>query len=138
MKAVKVYGDWEIHVEFDDGHSATFEPYAHGFGYGIEGLRRFILSKGDQLVFQYDARLYRAEPQTDEEQVVFAANGYAQQLAAEYWNEAKRFADSLFRPGGWDNDSPSDGRYRLAWKVIGEGWIGLSNLKDGNAKEGQK
>ena len=120
-----------IIVYFSDGHIAYFEGYYHD-GYGPNGLKRFCLKRDDEIVFQYDNRLYCFEDLDSEYRVSFMA--YTQQLAAEYWEAAKNHYRNIF----WkielgDSHNQFDDRYKFAWCIISDGKIGLDSLIAGKA-----
>jgi len=119
-------------VEFKDGNQAIFEPYRHGFGFQIEGLRTFILTdkKGDTIC-EINARLYYAGPQEDEYKIVLIADGLTQKKVAEYWETARQFISSKFYPKGRDNYEIKDETYWYHERVVHEGYFYLQELKEG-------
>lgn len=119
-------------VVFADGHEMRFEPYTHGFGYQIEGLRKFVLLKDEKEVCLYSGRLYRCGPSEDENVITFIDNGYTQEQVAHYWDIARKGIDKLFNPDGQFDNTNKD--YWYAWKVLGEGWEGFNNLREGRAR----
>jgi len=95
VKEVYTYGDI-VHVVFTDNHTAVFEPYTHGYGYQVEGLRRFHLKQGTTIVCTFNGRLYRSGPRDDEDQLVKLASGYTQQQAASYWEAARKYLNKEY------------------------------------------
>ena len=119
-------------VEFNDGNQAVFEPYRHGFGYQIEGLRTFILmNKNGDIICKVNVRLYYAGPQNDENKIVSIIAGMTQQKVAEYWEMARQFISSKFYPKGRDNYEIKDDKYWYHERVLNEGYFSLQRLKEG-------
>ena len=118
-------------VSFDDGHRAVFEPYTHGFGYQVEGLRHFFLYNGEQMVCQYDSRLYRCGPQEKEHRVASIADGYTSQRIAEYWRTASQHINEEYfeKPHRENRESPKELWY--PWIVTSEGWQDVRVLEEG-------
>jgi hypothetical protein len=114
-----------IHVIFADENKAIFIPYTHGFGYSVEGLRQFIIRDSqDEIVVQYDGRLYRVGPQPDEHKLVIQKDGWPIARIVAYWEAAKVFCHALYK------DSGNDDKWWYHWVLTSEGWIDLDSLKD--------
>jgi len=86
----------EVVVNFTDGYEARFEPYSHGWGYAVEGLRRFHLRYNGETVCEYNARLYRFGPRNDENKIKFLQDGYTQQQVAAYWETAGAYLNAEY------------------------------------------
>lgn len=130
MEATKIdyYGD-DVQVSFDDGTDAYFQPYRHGWGYQVEGLRCFYLIRDNKKIVQYDARLHYSGPQEDEHKLVLNVERLSNQQIAEYWRKAKEFAFVQYRPNKWDSDEGMNEKHWYAWIVTHKGWIDLENLE---------
>lgn len=124
-----------VMVEFKDGNQTIFEPYRHGFGFQIEGLRTFTLTnkKGD-VICKVNARLYYSGPQDDEYKIVSMTDGLTQKKVAEYWETARQFISSKFYPKGRDNYEIKDETYWYHERVAHEGYFYLQRLKEGKMK----
>jgi len=118
-------------VEFDDGMQTTFHPYRHGFGYQIEGLRRFtIVDKDGNMMVEYNARLYYSGPREDEHQFVQMADGWTKARIVEYWEKARKFCNELFwGEGGQKLGREPNDKWWYHWRVTMEGWIDLDKLR---------
>lgn len=133
VKEIGVRGE-VVEVEFADGFRAQFDPYSHGFGYQIEGLRTFVLfDKEGKPVCEVNCRLYRCGPMPDEGRIKALRQGWTQQQAAAYWTASKKAVNRLYFPPDGDigHCKQSDKKYWYAWKVIGEGWMYIDWLVKG-------
>ena len=122
----------DIYIEFENGFIAIFEPYAHGFGYNVEGLRRFHLKKDNDIICTYNDRLYYMGPQEDEHKIVALDNAYTQQQIASYWRAARDYLNKEYY------NKPEKKRNLKLWYpyriVCFEGESSLSDLEKGEAK----
>ena len=129
-KVWTLYND--VYIEFENDFVTIFEPYTHGFGYSVEGLRRFHLQKGDDIICTYNDRLYYMGPQKDEHKIVLLDNTYTQQQVASYWRAARDYLNKEYI------DKPEKKRnieLWYPWKLVCmEGGYSLSALETGEAK----
>ncbi len=131
MNITEIREDGElVVVTFDDGHRAVFEPYTHGFGYQIEGLRHFFLYYGEQLVCQYNSRLHRCGPSKEEHRVITIADGYTPQRIAEYWRAASNYVDEEYFEKPYREKRKCPEKLWYPWKVIGEGGQDVEMLEE--------
>jgi len=114
----------DVTVLFQDGHKAIFEPYSHGFGYQVEGLRRFVLkNEDDETVVIVNGRLHRCGPMGDEGKIAQLGKGYTVQDIVKYWSGAR---EGIIELEKGDND-----KYWYPWILTGKGWIYIDSLKKG-------
>lgn len=129
------YTDYGVQITFNDGIVAYWEAYAHGFGYNIEGLRRYSLQQNNKTVFDYNARLFQGyDPSnTEENRIKFIAPNWTQQQAAEYWTIARTYLDwAYFKEG--ELDPKKREKLWWAWRIVcGEGYSDLEKLLEGTA-----
>ncbi len=116
--------------EFEDGHRAVFDPYSHGFGYQIEGLRHFSLYNGEEQVVQYNSRLYYAGPMDDEHKFVQVTDGYTIERIVDYWTAAKEYINNKYNEAREEGEEAA-GKLWLAWMVGTQGGIDLYSIKEG-------
>lgn len=136
IEAIDILIDGEsVIIRFINGIEAIFEPYRHGFGFQIEGLRMFILqNKNGEILCKVNSRLYYAGPQEDEHKIVSMAKGWSQKKVAEYWGVARQFISSKFYPKGRDNYDIKDETYWYHERVVHEGYFDLERLKKAEMK----
>ena len=123
--------DQDVIIEFSDGHRAIFEGYTHGWGYQIEGLRRFSLYLGEEEVVRYDSRLHRFAPNDDEYRFVHVANGYTLEQIIHYWESAAKYINEEYFEKPYKRGK--DGRQELwrPWIITGKGKLDLQSIKEG-------
>lgn len=134
--SVAIINREDIEVVFDDGVSAIFEPYRHGSGYQIEGLRNFTLKNKSGIICKVNSRLYRSGPMNSENKIV-EIHSITQEKVAEYWQQSKDFVTNKFYPKGREGENYKihDDSYWYHWRVVTEGWISLNLLKEGMMKK---
>jgi hypothetical protein len=131
VQSVYTSGD-DVAVTFTDGFKARYEPYTHGFGYQVEGLRRFHLQSATKNVCEYNGRLYRAGPQSNEHKIVTLAEGWTQQQVAAYWQAAREYLNKEYfeKP-----DKKRDEKLWYPWMLVcTEGGSDRQRLADGVAE----
>lgn len=125
-----------VEVIFDDGNRAIFEPYTHGIGYQIEGLRTFtLIDENNNTLCKINSRLYRAGPMEDENKISEITN-ITPEKVAEYWKSAKDFVTSKFYPKGKEGENYKiHDDYWYHWRVVTEGYFTYQYLKEGNMQK---
>ena len=115
---------------FSDGHKAIFEAYSHGFGYQIEGLRRFSLFNGDVEVVVYNSRLYHAGPVKGEHEFVRVDAGYTLERIADYWSLARNHVNEEYYHKPNKQGREGDPQLWFPWRVTSEGWMDLERIQE--------
>lgn len=119
-------------VEFDDGHRAEFEGYAHGAGYAISGMQFYKLYRDDVLVVHYDVRLYQVGPQPNEHRFVTVAAGYTHELIVSYWDAARAYLQlEYFEKAPEDRAQGNDDLWYPWMLITSHGWIDLDSIREG-------
>lgn len=116
---------------FEDGHRVIFEGYKHGWGYQIEGLRRFRLFEGEEQVVQYDSRLRRVGPSDGEHQFVQVSEGYDRELIVSYWEAARTYINLEYLERPSEEGREGDPDLWFPWRIASEGWNDLRAIKEG-------
>jgi hypothetical protein len=113
-KSVKIVKNSAV-IEFKDGHRAEFESYHNVVSLGMEGLRRFLLFKSNNLVVQYVGRMSYGRQRSDVEHgFAQVARGYTIEKITGYWEAAVRFADDeyLIKLESSPYDNPQSEAYK--------------------------
>lgn len=120
----------DVRVTFSDGYVAVFEPYSHGFGYQVEGLRCFRLYLGNDEVAVYDARLHREGPREDEHKLRHLDESCTLETVVAHWQAAREYIHEEYfeKPYQGGLEHPKELWY--PWKLTREGWQDIAELQE--------
>jgi hypothetical protein len=87
-----------VTVTFKDGHRVIFEAYRNVVTTSLEGIRRFLLYRGNRIVVEYHGQLQYSSrhmrPSENDHRFYEVARGYTHQLIVGYWQAAMRFIEN--------------------------------------------
>jgi len=87
-----------VTVSFKDGHRVVFEAYHNILTSGLEGIRRFLLYKGNRIVVEYHGQLRYSSrtmrPSENDHRFYEVASGYTNERIVGYWEASLRFIEN--------------------------------------------
>ena len=87
-----------VTVKFRDGHRVIFEAYHNVLTTGLEGIRRFLLYKGNRIVVEYHGQMQFSSrfmrPSENDHRFYEVARGYTHERIVGYWQAAMRFIEN--------------------------------------------